>query len=135
MTDPPPNFRFPQHLRLKTPAEFRAVYDRKQSVSDGRLVVYAAPNGRPHPRVGLSVSRKVGGAVVRNRYKRLFREAFRLLQHELPPGLDLVLIPRTTPAEPTLDGIRESLARLAKDAARRVQKAARDRPDPGGGAT
>jgi ribonuclease P protein component len=116
-------FTFPQSLRLKTPAEFKAVYDKKRSVSDGLLVVYAAANGRPHPRVGLSVSRKVGNAVVRNRWKRLFREAFRLHQHALPAGLDFILIPRSGQTEPTLDAIVASLVKLAADAARRVGKA------------
>lgn len=120
MNDTPRTYTFPQHLRLKTPAQFKAVYDRKRSVSDGVLVVYAAANGLPHPRVGLSVSRKVGNAVVRNRHKRLFREAFRLLQHDLPPGLDLVLIPRTGTAEPTLEQVKASLAKLVADAAGRV---------------
>ncbi len=130
MTDPTPTFRFPQHLRLKTPPQFKAVYDRKRSVSDGVLVVYAAANGLPHPRVGLSVSKKVGNAVARNRYKRLFREAFRLLQHDLPPGLDFILIPRSGP-EPTLEQVKASLAKLAKDAARRVASSVN--PDRKGG--
>ena len=120
MTDPTPTFRFPQHLRLKTPPQFQAVYDRKKSVSDAVLVVYAAPNGLPHPRVGLSVSKKVGNAVVRNRYKRLFREAFRLTQHDLPPGLDFVLIPRKGDTEPTLERLKASLMKLAADAAKRL---------------
>ena len=119
MTVITPNFRFPTALRLKTPAEFTAVYDRKKSVSDGLLVVYAKENDLPHPRVGLSVSRKVGNAVVRNRYKRLFREAFRLLQHELPAGLDFILIPRSAATPPTLDKLTASLRRLAGDAARK----------------
>ena len=111
---------FPQSVRLKTPAQFKAVYDRKRSVSDGVLVVYAAANGLPHPRVGLSVSRKVGNAVVRNRWKRLLREAFRLHRHALPVGLDFILIPRSGQVEPTLDGVVASLTKLAGDAARRV---------------
>ena len=119
MTAAVPNFRFPPTLRLKSPAEFKAVYDRKRSVSDGLLVVYAKENDRPHPRVGLSVSRKVGNAVVRNRYKRLFREAFRLLQHELPAGLDFILIPRSSDTLPTLDAVKASLRKLAADAARK----------------
>ncbi|MEO2089082.1 MAG: ribonuclease P protein component [Gemmataceae bacterium] len=125
MTDPTPTYRFPQHLRLKTPPQFKAVYDRKRSVSDGVLVVYAAANGLPHPRVGLSVSRKVGNAVARNRYKRLFREAFRLLQHELPPGLDFILIPRSGP-EPTLEQVKASLAKLAGDATRKLASGRRE---------
>lgn len=114
---------FPQSIRLKTPAEFKAVYDRKKSVSDGVLVVYAAENGRAHSRVGLSVSKKVGNAVVRNRYKRLLREAFRLEQHELPAGVDFVLIPRSREAEPTLDELRASLVKLARQAASRLGRA------------
>jgi ribonuclease P protein component len=104
---------------MKTPAEFERCYARKRSASDGVLLVYACENGRPHPRLGCSVSRKVGGAVVRNRYKRLFREAFRLVQHELPPGVDLILIPRTGP-EPTLDALKASLVKLARQAARKL---------------
>jgi ribonuclease P protein component len=119
MSDTPATFAFPQRLRLKTPPQFKAVYDAKRSVSDGVLVVYAAANGLSHPRVGLSVSRKVGNAVVRNRWKRLLREAFRLHQHAIPAGLDFILIPRTG-IEPTLEGITASLVKLAADAARRV---------------
>src|SRR3954451_5268522 len=92
-----PRLTFPQSRRMKTPAEFERCYARKRSASDGGLIVYAAENGRPHPRLGCSVSRKVGGAVVRNRYKRLFREAFRLAQHDLPPGGDLIVIPPAGP--------------------------------------
>ena len=75
-------------------------------------MVFGGPNDLPHPRWGLSVSRKVGGAVVRNRWKRLLREAFRLAREQLPVGVDLVVIPRPN-AEPTLAGLLESLPRLA----------------------
>ena len=52
-----PDSRFPPTHRLKAPADFRRVYDRKRSAADGCLVVYACENGLPHPRLGLSVSR------------------------------------------------------------------------------
>ena len=84
-----PRLTFPQSRRMKTPAEFERCYGRKKSASDGVLVVYACENGLAHPRLGCSVSKKVGNAVVRNRYKRLFREAFRLSQHDLPAGVDV----------------------------------------------
>lgn len=115
-------FTFPQRLRLKTPAEFKRVFDRKKSVADGVLVVYAAENGLPHCRLGLSVSRKVGNAVVRNRWKRVCREAFRLNQHTLPSGLDFILIPRSSTTEPTKQRVEESLKSLAGQAARRLGK-------------
>ena len=114
-----PSFAFPQSHHMKTPAEFERCYARKRSASDGLLLVFACENGRPHPRLGCSVSRKVGNAVVRNRYKRLFREAFRLAQHELPAGVDLILIPRPGPYPP-LEPLKLSLVKLARQAARKL---------------
>ncbi len=81
-------------------------------MADGCLVVFGHANGLSHPRLGLSVSRKVGGAVVRNRWKRLLREAFRLTRPQLPAGIDLIVIPRAG-IEPTLPALIESLPRLA----------------------
>jgi len=116
MSDTEQKFSFPQSRRMKSPAEFERCYQRKRSASDTVLIVYACENGLTHPRLGCSVSKKLGGAVVRNRYKRLLREAFRLAQHDLPPGVDLVVIPR--PGEvPSLDAVRQSLVKLARQAA------------------
>ena len=115
-----PTFRVPQQFRLKTPEQFQAIYNLKKSASDPRLLLFAAWNDLGHPRLGVSVSRKIGNAVVRNRFKRLFREAFRLSQHELPSGIDLILIPRGAPAEPTLAELCESLRKLAEQVARRL---------------
>jgi ribonuclease P protein component len=123
-----PPLTFPRSRRLKTPAEFDRCYARKKSAADGVLIVYAAENGRPHPRLGCSVSRKVGGAVVRNRYKRLFREAFRLHQHDLPAGVDLVVIPRPSKdGPPPQAAVAASLLKLARQAA---GKLAEKRPHP-----
>src|ERR671922_2055384 len=93
MSTPTP-FTFRPHEHLRRPADFQRVYDRRRSASDGWLIVYACENGLPHLRLGLSVSRKNGKATHRNRLRRLYREAFRLTRHEMPTGLDLVLIPR-----------------------------------------
>ncbi|NJL31373.1 MAG: ribonuclease P protein component [Phycisphaerales bacterium] len=60
--------------------------------SIGPLTLWAKPNELTHSRLGLSVSRAVGNAVQRNQIKRLLREAFRLLQHELPAGYDFIIV-------------------------------------------
>jgi ribonuclease P protein component len=115
------SYRFRPAERLRRPRDFQRVYDRRRSASDGWLIVYACENGLPHPRLGLSVSRKVGGAVRRNRLRRLYREAYRLSRPELPIGLDLVLIPRR-PDEPTLEQLKQSLRHLVSQLAGRLNR-------------
>lgn len=106
---------------MRSSRDFERIYAAKQRAGDAHLLIFAAPNGLEHARLGLSVSRKHGGAVRRNRIKRLLREAFRLTQHELPAGLDLVLIPRLDSGA-TLDDYRNSLVKLAARLSRRLGK-------------
>jgi ribonuclease P protein component len=117
----PTSFRFRPEEHLRKGADFRRAYERRRSASDPWLIVYACPNGLPYLRLGLSVSRKVGPAVRRNRLRRLYREAFRLTRHLMPTGLDLVLIPRR-PDDPPLEELKKSLPRLVGQLARRLAK-------------
>jgi ribonuclease P protein component len=89
-------YRFPRNHRLSGRLQFAAVYDTAVRQSRGPLLVYARPNELSHARLGLSVSRRVGTAVKRNRIKRLIREAFRSLDTRPADGngYDLVVVVR-----------------------------------------
>jgi ribonuclease P protein component len=115
--------RLLQEHRLRRSVDFKRAYNRRQTASDGVLLVFGCENGLPHPRLGLSVSRAVGGAVVRNRWKRRIREAFRLSLDELPTGLDLVVIPRAT-VEPEFEALVRSLIGCARRVARKIERGA-----------
>ncbi len=119
LPQPIDRFSFPKAARLRNSPEFKAVYNQRCKASDGVLLVFAAASKSSRARIGLSVSRKLGNAVVRNRLKRLLREAFRLSQADLPPNLDLIAIPQGT-ARAGLLPYRQSLLRLAQKLHRRI---------------
>jgi ribonuclease P protein component len=83
---------FPKKKRLASNRQFKAVLDHGRRVGNSLLTVYMAPNQCGYPRLGVSVGKSAGKAVVRNRLKRLLREAFRQSQERLPPQFDYVVM-------------------------------------------
>jgi ribonuclease P protein component len=108
----------PKRGRLSRSADFERVYRQGRSVANRWLVLYAFPNAdaAAGPRLGLSVSRKVGGAVDRNRVKRLLREAFRAEAGRVPADRDIVVVARPEARELAeregLAGVRRALDEL-----------------------
>ena len=122
-----PASRLPAQLRLKTQRDFRGVYGRGRRASGEwvTVVVWPRRSGEVEaPRLGLSVSKDHGGAVRRNKLKRVLREAFRLERARMPQRCDVVLIPRRRDDNLPLEELRRELAKL-------VDKAFH-KPAPGG---
>ena len=96
---PETNFHFPRKLRLLRTADFYRVYKQKHSVAIGPLIIYGAEQtiSLSHPRIGISVSRRVGNAVVRNQWKRRLREAFRQVRSQVVENnIDVIVVVRAT---------------------------------------
>ncbi len=84
--------RFPPASRLRTPADFKAVFASSQRSSDSQFIILARVNGLQHPRLGFAIARsRIRSAVARNRLKRIVREYFRTHQ-DLFGGVDLVVM-------------------------------------------
>jgi ribonuclease P protein component len=110
---------FPKALRLLRRYEFLQVQEGGQKVPSDCLLALVKRNGRAYTRVGLTVSSKVGNAVVRVRLRRLLRELFRKRRGQWPPGLDVVLVVRSSAKEVSFtemgrafDGVTRKLQRL-----------------------
>lgn len=111
--------RFPKALRLLQRREFLEVQEGGQKLPSDCLLALVKRNSRAHSRVGLTVSSKVGNAVVRARLRRVLRELFRKHRGQWPPGLDVVLVVRSSAKEASFaqvsrafDGVTRKLQRL-----------------------
>ena len=112
--------RLPRAYRIRSGLDFQRIYRLRCTAGDDNLLVFGGPNGLGHPRLGKSVSKKLGNAVARNRWRRLLCEAFRLSREQLPAGVDLVVIPRPQ-VKPELSSLVASLPRLAARVAKKLR--------------
>jgi ribonuclease P protein component len=109
--------------RLRSGADYRRVLRRGFRVDGPLLSLVACDNDLGYDRLGLAASRKLGGAVMRNRAKRLLREAFRRHKREIAVGEDLVALPRPALVQRSQDEVdREYVQLLRRLAARRPSR-------------
>jgi ribonuclease P protein component len=122
--------RFRPRQRLRTGREFDSAFKRGTRIDGRSFLLVVAPNGRAFDRLGLAVSRRVGGAVERNRARRLLRESFRRLELPSGSGVDLVVVARAA-----LVGLGQAeVDRELRERVRRIKRTAAmagtDRPPP-----
>ena len=108
------DFSLPKSARLRTRPQYLAVQGDAKRRRSRHFTLLWRPNGLPQSRLGITVTRRVSGAVGRNRVKRLVREVFRQFRAGLPPGLDLVVV--AAPGAPALglSQVRQELWELCK---------------------
>lgn len=108
---------FPKEIRLRRRREFVRVQEQGTKFTQDCLLALAIENAGGHrvTRLGLTVSAKVGNAVVRNRVRRRLREVFRERKGLLPQGLDVVLIARASAAQADLPRLARAFTRLSED--------------------
>jgi ribonuclease P protein component len=104
---------FAQHERIKRKTDFQRVYNQgKKRVSSSFILYSYIEEDRPFRRLGITASRKVGNAVVRNRCKRILREIFRQHKTLFPQGADLVVVVRRTMAGKRYNEVLEEFCRV-----------------------
>ena len=100
---------FSKAERLRKRKEFLGVYERGDKIQSTYFVLYMLENGRSHHRLGITVSRKIGRAVVRNRIKRRLREIFRTNKQAIFPHCDLVVNAKRSAARARNQQIQEDI--------------------------
>ena len=98
---------------MKKTEEFRKCYENGKSYADRFIVLYVWKNDSSYNKVGISCSKKVGNSVVRHRFARLVREAYRLHEDMFISGLNIVVVARACAREATFHEIEDSLLSLA----------------------
>ena len=101
-------------VTMKKNYEFRRLYTRGASVAAPYLVLYARKTGKGTNHLGITVSTKVGKAVVRNRVRRRIREIYRLHEHELLSGIQLVIVARKRAAAASYSQLEQSFMRVCE---------------------
>ena len=127
-------FSFPKKRRLVSNEQFKAILARNLRFSNRLLTLYIAENDCGYPRLGVSVGKSYGKAVVRNRLKRLLREVFRQSQDRIPTDFDYLLMispkwskktdepthPKKLSSQPTFEQVKASFLTLVNAAVGKI---------------
>lgn len=101
--------------RVKKNKEFQEIFRKGKSFANRQLVIYyIEKTNQPHFRIGLSVGKKIGNAVMRNRIKRCLRQAFSDLKDSIPAGYDIVIIARQPAKDMDCHSFKNSLIHLLR---------------------
>ena len=101
-------------VTVKENYEFRRIYRKGKSAVSPQLVIYCQRNRRGLSRLGVSVSTKLGGAVVRNRVRRRIREIYRLNKPKMVPGYDIIVVARVRAVETGYQKLESTYLRLLR---------------------
>ncbi|WP_101773720.1 ribonuclease P protein component [Peptostreptococcus faecalis] len=102
---------------IKKDSDFRRVYQKGKSVADRNLVIYTLQNGKKKSRIGISISKKVGKANVRNKIRRYIKEAYRInIDANIKNGYDIVFIARVNSSSASYKDIEKSIKNITKRA-------------------
>jgi ribonuclease P protein component len=121
----PPAGRFARRQRIRKRPEFQQVFERGSRLHSRYFTLLVLPNGGGMSRLGIVASRKVGGAVERNRSKRLIREMFRQQPVERAPGIDAVVIPRREALQAPFPELAQDFRTLWRRGSERIRVTAR----------
>ena len=102
-------------VTIKENRTFRRIYSKGRSAVTPYLVLYCRPNGRRHNRLGVTVSTKLGCAVVRNRARRRLREVYRLAQGDLVQGFDIIAVARGRAVDGPYDRLTKAFYRACRE--------------------
>ena len=114
--------RFTKKERLLKRKEFQKVFDEGKVFSNDQTTVYALLNDDPVSRLGLVVGRKFGNSPKRNRFKRIFREAYRLNKGILSRGVDIIIIPRSGLTDLSLGAIEDKFKKVLSQINEQLRK-------------
>ena len=101
-------------IALKKNQDFQMVYKKGKSVAGKHMVLFVLKNNRAKNRLGISASKKVGKAVVRNRCRRRLKEAYRLIESDMLEGYDIVILPRAPIIEADFAEIKSGMRHLLR---------------------